>query len=113
MAKSPVKIAPGRLRHTVKVQRYTESRDSHQEVTRTWGTLVTRKASIQPLRGEEYMAAQTQKNRLTHRVRMRYYAGLTTRDRLKFGDRIFNVASPPLIVDERNWAMEVMCREVT
>lgn len=112
MPQSAHKIAPGQLIHTVRLERYTES-VVHGEIVRTWGLIAKRKAAIHTPGAREFWLAEAQANDATHKLRMRYYAGLTTRDRIKFGDRVFNIAAPPVIVDQRDWAMEVICKEVT
>jgi len=102
----------GLLRHTVEIQRASEIADAIGHMTTTWSKLVSRKAEITALRGEEYVAAQQLESKVTHRVRMRYYDGLTSSDRLYWVEEAKTfaiVAVCPLGAKRRT--MEVMCVE--
>lgn len=72
----------GSLRHRVAIQEPVETRDDHGGITRTWNTIATVWASVEPLSGTELYEAQQVQSRVTVRVRMRPYAGLTTKHRL-------------------------------
>ena len=75
-------MQPGKLRHRIQIQRATEA-NANGEMTRTWATLTTRWASIKALSGKELYEAQQVQARATYSVKMRYYAGLLTSDRLR------------------------------
>lgn len=66
----------------VEIQEPVDSVDLHGGFTRTWNTVATRWASIEPLRGREYIEAQQMQAQATVRVRMRPYSGLTEKHRL-------------------------------
>lgn len=100
----------GRLRHVVDVQRATEATNDFGEPIQTWITLGTAHAAIMPIAGQERFAAQVVNAEVSHRLLMRYYAGLTPKDRLKYGDRVFNVSSVTCR-DEKRHEMEVFCTE--
>lgn len=72
----------GRYRQRVQIQAPTETRGTSGKVTRSWSTLATVWAQVEPLRGVELFEAQKVNARITHVVRMRPYAGLTARHRL-------------------------------
>jgi len=46
---------------------------------------------LQPLRGQEYIAAQMTQSNTTHKGMCHYFAGANSKMRLKYGDRIFHV----------------------
>ena len=100
----------GRLRHRLKLQEATETRDGHGGITRGWVTYSVRWASVEPLRGQELFAAQQINAEITHRVRLRYCDDLTASHRLVFGSRSLNILSI-LNPEERNRELEVMCKE--
>jgi len=106
----------GRLRQRINVQKVTETRGAHGSVTRTWNTVASRWASVEPLRGREYMEAAQATSNVTHRVRMRFYSGLNTKSyRFQFtnppdSERTLNIDSV-LNLDERNREHECMCIE--
>lgn len=83
----------GKLRHVVELQRVSTGLDSHGEETKTWTTLATVRASVWPLSGREFIAAQTAQAELTARIeiRARPDLALTPKDRIKFGARLFDI----------------------
>lgn len=99
------------LPHRVAVQRKTESVDSYGKKTKTWTTLGTYWASVEPLRGRERERARAIRSDLTHTVYLRHRIDVTPQDRLLFQGRILNVTSA-INVGERNIALELLCAEV-
>jgi SPP1 family predicted phage head-tail adaptor len=87
----------GELRHWVEVQRpkVSASPDSSGEKRldrdEDWETVATRWAKIEPLSGREAWLAQQAQSETTHKIELRYLAGLTTRYRVKKGTRRFNL----------------------
>ena len=100
----------GKLRHQVKLQRVTVAADSHGDQTKTWTDLATVRASIEPLSGRELVNAQAMQSDVTHRVRMRYVAGVQTKHRIAFGSRVFDIRAVRDI-DERNLELEMLCTD--
>ena len=101
----------GSLRHTVTVQQRTELPDAYGEPAQTWTTLhANQPASIEPLSGRELITAQAVQSDVTHRVRMRYVAGVQTKHRILFGSRVFDIRAVRN-VDERNIELEMLCTE--
>lgn len=99
----------GKLRHRVEVQTPTETLDALGQASRTWATTTTRYASILPLTGRELERARQISPDVTHKLTLRNVS-ITTRDRLLFGTRVFNVQSV-LTPEERNLTTEVLAIE--
>ena len=99
----------GKLRYRLEIQSVTET-NADGEVTEAWATDDTVWGSIEPLRGKEIFEAGQVESRATHRIRIRYYSGLTPTNRFKFGSRIFNIESVAN-VEERNVEIEALCVE--
>jgi len=68
----------------VQIQAASDSRDAHGGNVRTWGTVATVWASVEPLTGRELSEAQQVESRATVRITMRPYPGLTSRHRIVF-----------------------------
>lgn len=102
--------AAGRLRHRVAIQRATRTRDSFGEAIRTWSTLATVWASVEPLRGREFFDAEMVQAEVSHRVIMRAYPGLQATDRLLYEGRVLEIQAV-IDVRERGREYQVMCRE--
>lgn len=111
----------GELRQRISIQRRSESSDGHDGVTETWATTFSRwPARVTPLTGRDLVNAQQIDPRLSHEVRVRYWAAYPTdlaggRARLLYhdvADRTFEIVGPPRDVDERHRELRMLCREV-
>ncbi len=105
----------GKLRHRITFQQFSGERDVYGEpIVRDeneWEDVCTVWASIGPVSGKTFYAAMQVQAEVTHRVGVRYRAGLTTAMRIKYGSRIFKVVS---ILDsgERHEELALMCFEL-
>lgn len=100
----------GKLRHRVTIEQVTEAQDTDGSVIETWSAFAIGQASIEPISGREYFAAQSTQADVTHRVSLRYLPGITPKMRVTFGSRVFDILSV-INVDERNRELQLMCRE--
>lgn len=84
----------------------------------TWATLVTRRGSIEPLNGREYLAASGENSDVSTRIRMRYDSSVKT---AKPHDRIVDQSQSPQVVydiesvinpRERDREVIFMCRRL-
>lgn len=101
----------GTYRHRVTVQAATETQNSQGEPIAGWADETTVWASVEPLVGRELLLAQQTVALVTHRVGMRYLAGLTAKKRLVFNARPFNILNV-MNLEERNIEMELMAQEI-
>jgi len=101
----------GELRHRLTLQANRPVQDSFGAETETWVTLATVWAGISALKGHEMFTAQQTVAEVTHKVRMRYRAGVEPAMRLLFGARKFDINWVNNI-DERNVELELLCTEV-
>lgn len=101
----------GCMRHRVSVQTLSEARAADGGVTESWSTTHLAYADIQPIRGREFFNAEAVNSDVTHKVTIRYRAGITPKMRLLFGTRELHITSV-INVNERNDCLELMCKEV-
>lgn len=100
----------GELRERVTVQQATENRTPMGEVTQTWGAFSTVWASVQGVSAREFLLAGQQQVEISHRVRMRYLAGLTSQMRISWRGRILEIVS---LLEYGNRSEHVaICQEV-
>ena len=101
----------GALRHLVDVQRPNEVEDALGEIIPTFTVDSRRRAAILPLKQDERVEADKVKGVRTHRVVLRHYPELSSRWRIKFGSRTFEVdgVTNPM---ERGVSTEAICVEV-
>jgi len=81
----------GKLRHRIAIEQVAEIQDSDGSVIETWSAFADVQASIEPISGREYFAAQITQADVTHRISLRFIAGIITKMRVKHGSRIFGV----------------------
>lgn len=89
------------LRHRVTIQNAVSTSDGQGGQTDAWSDLATAYASIEPLKGYERYQAMQMQTPVTHKIVMRYRAGVTTKSRILFGTRVFWVQEV-LNFEERN-----------
>jgi SPP1 family predicted phage head-tail adaptor len=100
----------GELRHKVELQRADETQDEFGAASIEWQFLAYRWASIVPLTGREYMLAKQANAEITHAVTIRTFAGLTPKDRVVYGTRVFSIISVADF-EERRREMVLSCTE--
>lgn len=98
------------LRETVTIQSRTETTGTTGEVTWTWATYKTVRASIEPIKGQEYFAAKQLQASTNVRIRIRYLSGITTKMRVLHGTRYYAIES---VIDPntRRRELQLMCVE--
>jgi len=101
----------GKLRHRVALQSFSETVDSYGEAIATYATYATVWGSIEPLSGKELLNAQQQQAEVTIRIKIRYLSTVTEKDRVLFGDDVYEITSA-INKDKRNEFLELLCKEV-
>ena len=101
---------PALLKDRVAIQAVSRIGDGQGGFTETWGEGATIWAQITPLKGYERMQAMQLAAPITHKLLIRFRAGLTTRQRLRHGDRTFDIREV-IDVDNRHAWMQLICVE--
>ena len=103
----------GRLRHKVLNQADSGSRDAHNQVTPSWSTISdgTVWANVEPLNGRSLVEAQSIETEVTHRVTIRYLSTVSAKHRIVHDSRNLQIISV-INVDERDWILQLMCKEM-
>lgn len=101
----------GDLRHSVTIERVTETTDDLGQPVQVWTPVATVRAAVEPLQGRELYAAQAVHSEAQYNVRVRYLSGITPKDRVKYGSRYLNILS---VIDkeERHRELTLLCSEV-
>lgn len=100
----------GKLRHRVKLQVYTATRDSFGGEVEAWTDIAELWASIEPISGKEYFASQQINAEVNTKIVIRYKAGVNPKMRIKFGDRFFEIVSV-ICIQEKRKEIHLMCKE--
>ncbi len=106
-----MKLSAGSLRHSITIQRHTETQNDFGEVIKDWSVLLTTQSRIRPISGKELFANHATINTLTHAVYIRYQVSIKPYDRVIFKNREFNIVSV-INHDEKNISLELMCLEL-
>ena len=106
------RLRSGNLRHRFEVQSGSEVQDSLGSVTRTWATDDTRWGDIEQLTAQERLAHQQQEASEAVRITLRYYAGLTTDQRLKRGSDIYEIRSVNNMMERDHVTVVIAAREI-
>jgi len=101
----------GQLRHVVKVQEQTDTADGLGGFSTVWSDKFTTRAAIWPLSSKEQLDAMKLESVVTNKIRIRYRSGITSKNRIKFGSRIFNIKGTPINPDERNIMLDMLVTE--
>jgi SPP1 family predicted phage head-tail adaptor len=100
-----------KMRKRVELQSVTETTSGLGEVGRAWATYATVWANIKPLQGRELVYAQQIHSESTTQITIRYASAVVTKNRIKFGTRIFQILDVKNI-DEKNKIQELLTVEV-
>lgn len=102
----------GKLRHRITIESPADTQGAtFGEAKLTWSTFASVWAAVEPIGGKELLRADHVAGGLTHRVSLRYIAGVTAKMRINFNGRHLNIAAPPINKDERNIELELLCME--
>ena len=103
----------GELRHIISIQEESPTPDGMGGENLTWAAVSgmdSVPAAIWPLRSNERLDMMKLENEVTHKIRIRYRSGITTKNRVLFGPRTFNIVSL-INPDERNIMLEILAVE--
>ena len=104
----------GRLRHRIDIQEETSTSDGMGGFTTTWASIEgmgSVPAQIMPLSSKEQLDAMKLESVITNKIRIRYRDGITSKNRIVFGSRIFNIKGAPINWDERNKSLDLLVTE--
>lgn len=108
-------IDAGKRRHRVTFQRFTGVQDGFGDPLyredANWEDVATVWASLNPVSGREFYAAQQSQSEVSHKLDCRYRAGLDTAMRVCLGSRRFQIVSI-LDWEERHESLLILCKEL-
>jgi SPP1 family predicted phage head-tail adaptor len=100
----------GDLNQRITIQSQTRTADGMGGWTETWATLATVWAAVWPVSAREILKAGQTSMEITHRIKIRYRAGVDPSYRILFGTRYFSIMSI-INVGERGEWLELLCKE--
>lgn len=101
----------GWLRHRVTIQEKVVTRDAYGEEDFTWANVRTVWASVEPMRGKEFLQATAEQVTYDTTIRMRYGITVTPENRITWNNQYYDVRSVVSIL-EKNKEQELQCIRV-
>ena len=105
----------GDYRHRIDIRQPPTTEDSAGQISdddADWTSLATNvPAAIETAAGREFFAAGAEQQQGRIRFRIRRIAGVTATMRVRFDGRLFDIAAPPIDVDERRREVHLICLE--
>lgn len=83
----------GDLRHGVVLQEPSSVKGAGGHISKSWTTLASVSAAIEPLTGAEELAAMQLEHPVSHEITVRHQPDLVRARRILFGARVFHVRS--------------------
>lgn len=109
------RINPGKYRHIVTFQKLKEARNSYGEtstnIDENWEDTFTARVGIFPISGREALSEDVRTGEVSHRIVLRFTKGIVSDMRIKFGERNFEIISPPVNNYERDDELLLFCKE--
>lgn len=102
-------INAGAMRERVTIQRPVDQQSAFGETTLAWEDEATVYASVMGVRAADYFAAQQAGVLVTHRIRIRFYPGLTHQHRLLWRGRVMEISS--VLERDTRSIHEILARE--
>ena len=102
----------GELRHKICIEEKIILRDSYGAEVVTWTPFLYAWAKIEPLTGREYFASKQTQATTSHKITMRYQAGIHPYHRISWADRVFGIDAI-LNEEEKNQTLIIYATEAT
>lgn len=100
----------GKLRHRITFQSVKLTADDYGGHEESWGDDFTLWAAVEPANGRERFFAGKVEQVVTHKITIRAGAGVSTKHRIAFGCRLFQIHGI-VNLEERGKFMELSCQE--
>ncbi len=103
-------VTVGEMKHRIAIETKTRVTDGMGGGTITWANFSTVWSKIEPRSANETFWAKHLEHRVTHKITIRYLAGVTSEMRIVFGARVFQIKGVRNL-EERNRWLVLDCEE--
>ena len=100
----------GKLRHRITIEERLETQEATGEPVWEWVPFADVWASIEPISGREFFAAQQVQSTVSTRIRIRHLEGVTQKMRVNYNGRYYAIEAV-IRVMERDREIHLMCVE--
>lgn len=103
-------LSAGKLRNTIIFETPTLTPDGYSGSSVDWSNFAVIRSMIKPVTGSERWQSQRLETNITHRIFIRYRAGLNTEMRINYNGRLMQIEAI-LNIEERNKWFEIHATE--
>ncbi len=100
----------GAMRHRLSLESASRATDGGGGVTETWTTMAEVWASLDPATGDELVAGEAVRGRISHTIHIRHRSGIVPAMRFRLATRIFDILAV-IDIGERRRLLRCLCRE--
>ena len=104
-------LRAGKRNKKVLIQSVAETQDTKGGLTPAWGKFSDAWASVEMISGNEFWSSKQVNASADYAIVTDYIPGVTSKMRVKWGARIFEIVEPPRNTRERNRELVLMCKE--
>ena len=104
-------MCASRLRQQVELQSVSSTRDRIGGLVETWATTATVRAEVRQASGREVWYRGQLAAQAGWTITIRYRTGVTTKQRIRYGTRTFEVRMVRDLEERRQW-LELACEEL-
>lgn len=100
----------GLFRHRISIQAHSTTQDGYGQESITWNTGIICWSLVEPISGRQFLSRSGEAYEVTHRITLRYRTGITPKNRILFGSRVFQIVfveNP----QESNIELKILCKE--
>ena len=107
-----MKMHGRKLTHKISIEIKSHNRDSiGGESDDVWTEFIPAWAEVKPIRGAEFMSANSNQNSVSHRVNIRFRDGVLPEMRVKHKNRYLKIVAVRDFFEREKW-LELMCEEI-
>lgn len=93
----------------VTVERATMTQDDYGQPIEGWGAVGAFAASVEPINGQEYLAAAAAQSEAAAKIRMRFHPDIASTDRMTHNGTAYDIMSV-INPEMRNEELVLMCK---
>jgi len=98
------------MKRVISIQQKAKVKDSVGSWSETWSEVIKTRAAIWPVSAGEQVKNQQVENQITHKVRIRYQAGIIPEMHIVYNSRVFEIISIINVQEENRW-LDLICTE--
>ena len=98
------------LKHSISIISFSETKDSMGNSPRVESTFLNCRAGVWPLSAKETVENMRMGSEISHRIRIRYFSGITAKMVVRFGTRTFEIKGA-INPGEANKVLDLVCYE--